>query len=139
MFDWGGRQHMRKTWIVALVAIFTALLGGVSASAADVSPLACSSSHVSARLERLDCGPSYIGRVRVTVTRSIGMTGHWEFRVNNRHIRNEPTSSDVWLGPNVGRVTTVEYFARSGDRFCAALWEYTGSGYAQRGQPCVTI
>ena len=128
---------MRKTWIIALVAIFTALLGGVSA--ADVSPLACSNQNGPAKLERIDCGPSYIGRVRLTVVRSIGMTGHWEFRVNNGHIRNEPPSSDVWLGPNAGRVTTVERFAGSGDQFCAILWEYTGGGWANRGQPCVTI
>lgn len=131
---------MRKTWIIALVAIFTALLGGAgaAASAAGTAAICQGSSHGSARLERFDCGQS-IGRVRVTVTRSIGMTGHWEFRDNSGHIRNEPWSGDVWLSPNVGRETLVEKKVAIGTRFCANLWEYTGTGWVLRGSPCVTI
>lgn len=129
---------MRKTAAIGAVVAFSAvLLGGGSASASDVGALACGiSSHVSAKLERFNCG-QVIGGVRVTMTRGIGMIGHWEFRDNSGHIRNEPQSGDVWLlGP---RDTTVEKKVQIGTTFCANLWENTGQGYVLRGAPCITI
>jgi hypothetical protein len=129
---------MRKTAAIGAIVAFTGVLLGVgSASASDVGTLACgSSSHGSARLERFNCG-NFIGGVRVTMTRGIGMTGHWEFRDSSGHIRNEPWSGDVWLLGS--RDTTVEKFVPIGTRFCANLWEYTGTGYALRGAPCFNI
>lgn len=128
---------MRKTAAIGAIVAFTGVLLGVgSASASDVGALACgSSSHGSAKLERFDCG-QVIGRVRVTMTRGIGMIGHWEFR-DSGHIRNEPQSGDIWLlGP---LETTVEKKVRIGTTFCANLWESTGQGYGLRGAPCITI
>jgi hypothetical protein len=129
---------MRKAGAIGAVMAFLAVLLGVgSASASDVGALACgSSSHGWARLERFNCG-NFIGGVRVTMTRGIGMTGHWEFRDNSGHIRNEPWSGDIWLLGS--RDTTVEKFVPIGTRFCANLWENTGSGHALRGAPCITI
>ncbi|MET9626498.1 hypothetical protein ABZX92_03450 [Lentzea sp. NPDC006480] len=129
---------MRKTAAIGAVVAFSAvLLGAGAASASDVGAQACgSSSHVSARLERFNCG-NFIGGVRVTVTRSIGLVGHWEFRDSSGHIRNEPQSGDVWLAGS--RDTTVEKFVAIGTRFCANLWENTGGGYALRGAPCFNI
>ncbi|HEX8866323.1 MAG TPA: hypothetical protein VF821_11765 [Lentzea sp.] len=128
----------RASAIGAVVAFLAALLGAGVASASDVGALACgSSTHVSAKLERFNCG-NFIGGVRVTVNRSIGLVGHWEFRDSNGHIRNEPQSGDVWLAGS--RDTTVEKFVAIGTTFCANLWESTGGGgYALRGAPCFKI
>ena len=133
---------MRKTAAIGLVvAFFATLLGAGTASASGtLTALACqSNSNGSARLERLTCSSNFIGRVRVTVTRPIGMVGHWEFTENGNHIRNEPFNSDVWLGPNAPRETTVERWAPRGAQFCAVLWESTGTQWVSRGRPCVTI
>ena len=129
---------MRKAAAIGAIVAFTGVLLGVgSASASDVGALACgSSSHGSAKLERFDCG-QVIGGVRVTMTRGIGMIGHWEFRDNSGHIRNEPQSGDIWLLGS--RDTTVEKKVLIGTTFCANLWENTGQGYALRGAPCITI
>jgi hypothetical protein len=129
---------MRKTAAIGAIVAFTGVLLGVGpASASDVGAQACGSSeHGWARLERFECG-QVIGRVRVTMTRGIGMIGHWEFRDNSGHIRNEPWSGDIWLLGS--RDATVEKKVRLGTTFCANLWESTGQQYALRGAPCITI
>lgn len=131
---------MRKTWIITLVPIFTALMGAGSASAADIRP-ACGDwdSHVWAEVERVTCG-SYIGTLRLTNIHHIGVSGHWDIVVNGSTVWKEPSSGDTWLGPGVTRTINVGGFASTAHDLCAVLWERTASGgYVQRGVLCIPI